>query len=247
MEDAKKGELTFPDWSPDHFDACRLWIYGEDGSGVTMENVVELWHMTNFLLLESFQLHLIAFISESNPTVEEALQLLSLLNDEAVANIDELREALCLSLFQTDDFYQRVRVAGVLTGENCALEVFSFLLACARERPIWMESMEKGESELLDLCCNWLATHKNYDMAEDALSLLVLEIFAVDQLYHTLMHHGIPRNSVSTLNAGGHHQSFGRASLEKAITDLNSLPLEGGKCISSWLDHSLFFGHEVHV
>jgi hypothetical protein len=94
MEDAKKGELTFPDWSPDHFDACRLWIYGEDGSGVTMENVVELWHMANFLLLESFQLHLIDYISHCKPSLEQALHLLSLLNDEDVANIDELREAL---------------------------------------------------------------------------------------------------------------------------------------------------------
>jgi hypothetical protein len=94
MKDAKKDELTFPDWSPDHFDACRLWIYGEDGSGVTMENVVELWHMANFLLLESLQLHLIAFISDSKPTVDQALELLSLLNDESVANYEVLRQAL---------------------------------------------------------------------------------------------------------------------------------------------------------
>jgi hypothetical protein len=94
MQDAKKDELTFPDWSPDHFDACRLWIYGEDGSGVTMANVVELWHMANFLLLESFQLHLIDYISNSKPNLEQALQLLSLLNDQDVANFGELREAL---------------------------------------------------------------------------------------------------------------------------------------------------------
>jgi hypothetical protein len=36
MQDADKKDVSFPDWNPAHFDACRLWIYGEDGSGVTM-------------------------------------------------------------------------------------------------------------------------------------------------------------------------------------------------------------------
>jgi hypothetical protein len=142
-----------------------------------------------------------------------------------------------------------VRTAGVLTAENCTLNVYRFIIAAARTRNSWKLSPMKGEIELLNMCCNWLSAGKIIQtLTETALSALILDLLPTAELYHRLMCWSIPVQFIPSLKIGGDVYPFGRQEVKEFASELKRPSVGKTKPQKSFkLEHVQFFGHEVHV
>lgn len=91
MKEALEGKVSFPDWDPADFDVIMDWIYGVDTSGLTNENLGNLWAIADFLLLEDFQDACVDFVHDhKSDSVAESLKLIN-----STCDIKRLAVASC--------------------------------------------------------------------------------------------------------------------------------------------------------
>jgi hypothetical protein len=111
--------------------------------------------------------------------------------------------------------------------------------------PDWKVSPVKGEAQLLDLCCNWLATQKlTRPKAVQALSALAIELYPSVQLYQALMYRSIPTKFLPNSIEGKLTHSFGRQEVEDMISQVKISGANARRMKN--LDPVEIFGLEMH-
>jgi hypothetical protein len=137
----------------------------------------------------------------------------------------------------------------VLTGENCTIKVCRFIVSCARSLAYWKASPAKGEAQLLDLCCDWLAAQEpNEDTTRSALSLLILDLFPTARLLQALQHRGIPSKFASLSAVGGCLYTYTRQAIEDLVSRFMAAAPENLRDASSdHLEMEHMFTFELHA